>query len=192
MTDSAASLNAEIERIRRVADQLCTAHAALRDRFAARQFAIDIIVLLLSAWTASMGFLDARLMHWLIPPHLDSQLWIGLLGSSTFGLTLIQFKADWGGRSESHQRSFRMYSEVKREAGYLLANSQEISAQHFQRLVDRYDMASEVGTGVPEKDFLALKRLHKLKVAISKTLDEKPGSSLWLIKIKLILRDNWK
>jgi hypothetical protein len=186
------TLRPEVERIRRVADQLSTSHASLRDRFAKRHFVIDIAVLLLAAWTASMGFADPRLASWLTPPHFDAQLWIGLLGSITFGLTLVQFKADWRGRSEAHQRSFAMYVEVKREASYLLANADEMSARDFQHLTDRYDMASDVGAGIPENDFLALKRRHKLKIAVSRALDEKPGSSLWLIKIKLILRDNFK
>lgn len=185
------TVRSEIERMRRVADQLCTAHAALRDRFANRQFVADVIVLLLAAWTTSMGFVDPRLTSWLTPPHLDPQLWIGMLGSITFGLTLVQFKADWSGRSEAHQRSFTMYAEVKREAGYLLASAEKMSMRDFQRLADRYDMASDVGTGVPERDFLALKRRHKIKVVVSRLLDEKPGSSLWLVKLKLILRDNF-
>lgn len=192
MAEPNTSRMEEVERMRRVSDQLCTAHAAMRDRFGRRHFWIDVAILLLSAWTASMGFVDPRLTPWLTPPHLDGSLWIGLLGSITFGLTLVQFKADWRGRSEAHQRSFTMYSEVKREAGYLLAANKQASDRDFQRLADRYDMASEVGTGIPENDFLTLKRRHKLKVAISRLLDEKPGANLWLTKIKLILRDNFK
>jgi hypothetical protein len=192
MTETTASLQIEMERMRRVSDQLCTAHAAMRDRFANRQFVSDVAVLLLAAWTASMGFVDPRFYPWITPPHFDPQLWIGLLGSVTFGLTLVQFKADWRGRGEAHQRSFTMYSEVKREAGYLLATARTVSDRDFQRLADRYDMARDVGTGIPEKEFLVLKKRHKLKVALSKLLDEKPGSILWLTKIKLILRDNWK
>lgn len=192
MTEPRTPMKAEIERIQRVADQLCTSHATLRDRFAHRQLVTDIVVLLLAAWTGAMGFVDPRYYPWITPPHFDPQLWIGLLGSVTFGLTLVQFKADWRGRSEAHQRSFSMYSEVKREAGYLLATSGEILDRDFQRLADRHDMASDVGTGIPERDFLSLKRRHKLKVATSRLLDEKPGSILWLTKIKLILRDNRK
>jgi hypothetical protein len=83
-----------------------------------------------------------------------------------------------------------MYSEVKRKAGYLLASSEGIVAREFQRVADRYDMASDVGTGIPERDFLKLKRRHKLKVEISKLLDARPGASIALIKLQLILRDN--
>jgi hypothetical protein len=190
MTETDVTLQAETERMRRVADQLCTAHAALRDRFARRQFATDVVILLLSAWLASMGFVDPRYGPWLTPLGLEAQLWIGLLGSITFGLTLVQFKADWRTRSEAHRRSFAMYAEVKREAGYLLAAGEEIPVRDFQRLADRYDMASDVGAGIPEADFLSLKRQHKLKVAVSRALDEKPGAIPWLTKIKLIVRDN--
>jgi len=192
MSEGRPFLRSEIERMWRVSDQLCTAHAAMRDRFSNRQLFTDITVLLLAAWTSAMGFVDPRLVPWLTPPHLDGQLWIGLLGSLTFGLTLVQFKADWRGRSEAHQRSFSIYAEVKREAGHLLADTTEVSARDFQRLADKYHMASEMGTGIPEKNFLALKRRHTMKVAVSKALDEKPGAAIWLTKLKLVCRDNLK
>ncbi|WP_210419231.1 hypothetical protein, partial [Bradyrhizobium sp. NAS80.1] len=99
-------LRSQIEQMQRRADQLCSAHAALRDRFARTQYISDVAVLLLAAWTTCMGFVDPHLTPWLTPPHFEAQLWIGLLGALTFALTLIQFKADWRGRSEAHQRSF--------------------------------------------------------------------------------------
>jgi hypothetical protein len=191
MNSGSTLFKPEIERMLRVSDQLCTAHALLRDQFSRRQFVIDTAILLLSSWITAMGFADPRFSQWLVPRHLDSQLWIGTLGSAAFALTLVQFKADWRGRSEAHQRSFTIYSEIKREAGQLLASVDEIPARDFQRLADRYHIASDVGTGIPEKLFLSLKRHHKLKIAVSRKLDEQPGSSPWLTKIKLILRDNW-
>jgi hypothetical protein len=180
----------EVERIRRVADQLCTAHAALRDRFKRRALLLDTVILLASAWVTALAFLDPRLSKWLIPFGIDSQLWIGLFGVLVFVLTLIQLKVDRGGKAEAHTRSFGMYSEVKREAGYLLASNAEIPAREFQRLAARYDMASDVGTGVPERDFLGLKRQHLVKVRTSKFLDRHPGASVTLTKLKLLLRDN--
>ncbi len=181
----------EVERIRRVADQLCTAHAALRDRFKRRTLLLDIVILLASAWLTALAFIDPRLGKWLIPFGIDSQLWIGLFGVIVFFLTLIQFKVDWGGKAEAHARSFGMYAEVKREAGYLLAASADIPAREFQRLAARYDMASDVGTGVPEKNFLQLKRRHLMKVRISKLLDQNPGAGILLTKLKMILSDNF-
>lgn len=190
MTEHQIGSRDEVERIRRVSDQLCTAHAALRDRFRRRALILDIIILLASAWLTALAFIDPHLEQWLIPFKIDSKLWIGLFGVLVFFLTLIQFKMDWGGKGEAHTRSFNMYAEVKREAGYLLASAAEIPAREFQRLAARYDMASDVGTGVPEKDFLRLKRLHLMKVKLSKLLDQNPGASVLLTKLKVVISDN--
>lgn len=181
----------EVERVRRVADQLCTAHASLRDQFKHRAVILDIVILLASAWLTALAFIDPHFEKWLIPMGIDSHLWIGLFGIGIFFLTLIQFKIDWNGKAEAHARSFAMYAEVKREAGYLLASNAEIPPKEFQRLAARYDMASDVGVGVPEKDFLRLKRRHLMKVRISKFLDEAPGASITLTKLKVFLRDNF-
>lgn len=190
MTEPHIGSRDEVERIRRVSDQLCTAHAALRDRFRRRALILDIAILLASAWLTALAFTDPRFDKWLIPFGIDSKLWIGLFGVVVFFLTLIQFKVDWGGKAEAHTRSFNMYAEVKREAGYLLASNSEIPAREFQRLAARYDMASDVGTGVPEKDFLALKRQHLMKVKVSKFLDQNPGASVLLTKLKMFICDN--
>jgi hypothetical protein len=191
MTDGPLATREEVERIRRVADLLCSAHATLRDRYQRYALLLDLVILLSSAWLTAVAFLDPRFSKSLTPFGLDHQLWIGLMGVLTFCLTLVQLKTDWRGRSEAHDRTFGMYSEVKREAGYLLASTQEIPAREFQRLTSRYDMASDVGTGVPEAKFLSLKRRHRLKVEISKMLDNRPGASISLTKLSLLIRDNW-
>lgn len=190
MSDNDAEIRGEITRIRRVADQLCSAHASLRDKFKHYALFLDVFVLLLSAWLTALAFVDPRFHAWLVPLQIDAQLWIGLIGVVTFCLTLLQLQLNWRGRSEAHGRSFGMYAEVKREAGYLLASSEPIPLRDFQRLTARYDMASDVGTGIPERDFLRLKQKHKLKVRVSKLLDTRPGASIALTKLKLILRDN--
>lgn len=191
MSENNVGSREEVERIRRVADQLCTAHAALRDRFKRRALILDTVILLAAAWLSALAFADPRFDKWLVPFGIDSHLWIGLFGVVVFFLTIIQFKVDWGGKAEAHSRSCGMYSEVKREAGYLLASNANIPAKEFQRLAARYDMASDVGTGVPEKDFLRLKRQHLMKVRISKLLDQNPGASVLLTKLKVVVSDNF-
>jgi hypothetical protein len=190
MSDTDEETRGEVDRLRRVADQLCTAHASMRDKFKRRAVSVDLAILLLSAWLTALAFVDPRYHAWLVPLQIDAQLWIGLIGVLTFCLTLVQLQLNWRGRSEAHARSFGMYLEVKREAGYLLASSEVIPPREFQRLAARYDMASDVGTGIPERDFLKLKRRHKLKIKVSKLLDTRPGASIALTKLKLILRDN--
>ncbi len=134
--------------------------------------------------------MDSRFDKWLVPFGLDLQLWTGLIGVITFCLTLVQLKLDYAGKCEAHKRSFSMYAEVKREAGYLLASSDKIPVREFQRLAARYDMASDVGAGIPESAFLVLKKQHKIKVEISRLLDQKPSASVLLTRLKMFWRDN--
>lgn len=176
----------EVERIRRVSDQLCSAHASLRDRYLRQALLIDIAILLLSAWIVAMAFLDPAIAPYVTPPRIPAQLWIGLLSVATFGLTLVQFRTDWKTKSESHAKSFALYAEVKREAGYLLASADKIPTREFQRLASRYDMASDVGTGIPESEFLRQKQRHRIKVHLSKALDRNPGIWLPLERLRLI------
>jgi hypothetical protein len=190
-TDPGIGSREEIERIQRVSDQLCTAHAALSDRFSRRAVLLDILVLILSALVTALAFLDPKLLHRFVPEYLDPALAVGVFGLFVFCLTLVQIKTDWRGRSERHKRSLKMYAEVKREAGYLLASIENTPPREFQRLVARYDMASDVGSGIPEVEFLRLKQKHLTKVEISRLLDKKPAASIILTKLQLLIRDNW-
>lgn len=180
----------EVERMRRVSDQMCSAHAALADRFRLMMTISDVVALLLSAWVSALAFVDPRIAPSLVPPGLEPVVWIGVIGLIIFAITLVQMRMDWRGSGEAHKRSLAMYAEVKREAGYLLASAEVIPPREFQRLAARYDMATDVGANVPEGSFLKLKRRHKLKVEISKLLDKQPGASISLTKLKILIRDN--
>lgn len=191
MSKATLEMREEVERIKRVSDQLCTGHAVLRDRFARRALILDIVLLIASAWLTAVAFIDPRLNQWLIPSGIDSVVWIGILGFLTFSGSLFQLKTDWKGRSEAHQRTGAMYAEVKREAGYVLASSVIIEPREFQRLAARYDMASDSGVAIPDSQFLSMKKRHLQKVAISKLLDSRPGLSPFLTKAKMFAGDNW-
>ena len=137
----------------------------------------------------ALAFVEPRINISLTPFHMDPQLWGGLLAVGTFFLTIVQLKTDWKGRSEAHARTLDLYAEVKREAGYLLA-SDLLEEDAVRRVLARYDIASAVGVAMPEKDFLPQKRRHLVKVALSKRLDQFPGSSLLLARLRLWFRNN--
>jgi hypothetical protein len=189
MSDS-EGLRDELDRIRRVSDMLCSAHAHLRDRFARRAFALDLSMLGLSTWLVALAFVEPRLNVSLTPFDLDSQLWVGLLAVGTFFLTVVQLRTDWKGRSDGHKRTLDIYAEVKREAGYLLAPG-ELDEVACRRVFARYDMAAAVGVEISENDFLPQKRRHKMKVSLSKHLDTHPSASLPLTHLRFWIRDNF-
>jgi hypothetical protein len=184
------STRQELTRICRVADMLCTGHASLRDRFARLALVLDLLILGASTWLVALAFVEPRLNVTLTPCGWDSQIWVGVLGTSVFFLTLVQMKTDWKGRSDAHQRTMDIYAEVKREAGYLLSTG-EYDHSAWQRVCSRYDMAASVGLPMPEAEFLAQKQRHLVKVAMSRELDSRPAISLLLLRIRLWWRDNY-
>ena len=183
------SLADEVKRVRQVADMLCTGHAILRDRFGRRALALDLGVLGLSTWIVALAFVDPTLNAKLTPWHLNPSIWVGTLSVGVFFLSLVQLKTDWKGRADAHRRTLDLYAEVKREAGYLLASSGP-DDDAYRRVLSRYDMASAVGVELPEREFLYLKKRHRIKIAISKRLDTCPASSILLLHVKMWFTDN--
>ena len=169
---------------------LVTGHANLRDRYSLRATFLDLAVMALSTWLTAVVFIEPRINVKLTPLSIDPQLWVGFLGIFTFFLSIVQLRVDWKGRSDAHKRSFDLYSEVKRECGYLLASQKPLTADSCQRVLARYDLATEVGTHIPEKEFLAQKRNHLQKIEVSKFLDKHPSASILLLRLRFWWRDN--
>jgi hypothetical protein len=192
MSVSSTDFRPELERIKRVSDSLCTAHAGLQEKYSRRALVAELITLGASTWLGALVFVEPRINIHLSPAGFDPQVWIGLLSTTTFFLTILQIRTDWRGRADGYARSLCMYAEVKRECGYLLASGEEINQPECQRLLARYDMATDVGIKVPENDFLKYKKRHLTKVAISKHLDAHPGTSILLFRWQLWKRDNWQ
>lgn len=185
------TLKNELTRLCRVSDMLCTGHAALRDRYAKLAFALDLLTLGVSTWLVALAFVEPTLNVTLTPFGWNSQVWVGTLGTGVFFLTLIQIKTDWKGRSDAHRRTLDVYAEVKREAGYLLSAG-EYNRDACQRVFSRYDMAASVGVPIPESEFLKQKQRHLVKVAMSRTLDDRPATSLVWLRVQLWWRDTFK
>lgn len=183
-------LRAEMKRVRRVSDMLATAHANLRERFSRRALFLDLSILGLSTWLIAVVFVEPRIGVKLTPRGFDPQIWTGLLGVATFFLSVIQLRVDWKGRSDAHRRTYDLYSEVKRECGYLLASTETLTRDNCARVLGRYDMATDIGTPLPEPDFLIQKKKHLQKVAVSRVLDEHPSVSITLLRMKMWWKDN--
>jgi hypothetical protein len=180
----------ELDRIRRVSDMLTTGHADLKERFRRRALFLDISILAISLWLTAIVFVEPHLNFKLTPFKMDPQLWVGLLGVFCFFLSIVQLRVDWKGRADAHKRAYDLYAEVKRECGYLLASEDQVTEEKSRRVQARYDMATEVGVPLPEKEFLPQKRRHLQKIAISKHLDNHPGASVLLLRFKMWWKDN--
>ena len=187
-------LRTELERVRRVSDMMCTAHAILRDKYKNIALSLDLIILTASAWLTAMVFVEPRIGVRLSPPGVDKEMGIGIIAIGTFILSIIQLKVDWKGRSDAHQRTCELFADIKRQSGYLLTQSNErtLSVDECKNVLDRYGAVGALGISIPDNKFNKLKRHHKMKVEISKYLDTNPGTSILLLKIKIWFRDNIK
>jgi hypothetical protein len=178
---------AALSRAVRVADQTCSGYAYLRDKYIRRALILDLAILLLSAWLASMVFVHPAVAIKLSPPALPPEIWIGLLSIVTFGLSLVQLLVDWKGRAQRYRHSLGTLSAFVREYRPLLASIEEDAAD---AALARYSTIADGLESIPERDFLRLKRMHLVKVEISRILDGKPGASLLLLRARMFLRDN--
>lgn len=181
-------LRRELERVARVADMMCSAHSALRDRYVRRALVLDLAILMPSAWLVALAFVEPRLNVSLTPFGLAPQVWVGLLSVVVFGFSVLQLRVDWKGRADAHARALDGYAEVKRDARFMLASGSEITERACRPVFARYGSAG--ATPVPEREFLAQKRRHVLKVAVSKHLDRCPAASPAVTKIRFWIRDN--
>jgi hypothetical protein len=179
----------QLKRVRRVSDMLCTGHAVLRDRLSRRALLLDVLTLAFSTWIVALAFASPALAARLSPFGWDPSIWLGTLSAGTFFLTIVQIKTDWKSKADAHRRALDLYAEVKREAGYLLTSDQADDAA-YRRVLSGYDMASAAGIEIPEKNFISLKRRHKIKLELSDHLDEHPSASITLRRFRMWMRDN--
>lgn len=185
-----SDFRAELERIRRVSDMLCSGHATLATRAARRAFLLDLSIVALAAWLVALAFVGPALNISLTPWKLDPQLWTGLLSLAALLLAVVQLQVDWKGQSDAHRRSCDIYGDVHREIGYLLAKNEPLTEANCRPILARYDFATDIGAAIPEAAFLVLKRKHLTKIAISRHLDKHPSTWIPLVRVKFWVRDN--
>lgn len=173
----------EIMRVRRVSDMLCTGHARLKQKFVRKAVVLDLLVLIFTAWLVALAFVDHRIDLILTPFDLEGRVWSGILSFGVFVLVLIQFKLDWKSRANGHRRTFEIYANIKREAGYLLSKKRNTNLE-IKMVIDHYDLASMIGVEIPENEFLKCKKEHLSKIRISKYLDSHSSASLIIVRLK--------
>ncbi len=181
------SRRAALERAIRVGDQSCSAYAHLRDKYQRYSFWLDLSILLLSGWLVSMVFVQPRIAVALSPKQIPSDIWIGLLSIFTFALSLIQLQVNWKGRAQLYQQASSSLSAFVKEHRDVAST---ISDQQADAALARYSALTDGLEPIPESQFLALKKRHRLKVEVSRLLDEQPGANLMLVRLHLALRDN--
>lgn len=182
-------LRQELERIERVSNMLCTMHFFLKDLYARRALCLDLFILLVAVLLLTVIFPDPEILAKIPFIGPNAKIWIGVLAIVNFFLSIAQLKLNWKGLSDAHDKAGNQYFSIKLDSKTTLAQD-PISPEAFKRILDLYENCSTTCEKIPEGQFLKLKKAHKLKVAMSRYLDKRPGASIWLLKLRLWFSDN--
>lgn len=177
-----------LSRALRVADQSCTAYSILRDKFQRRSSLLELAILLLSTWLTAMVFVQPQVAIDLSPSGISKDLWLGLLSIGTFSLSLVQLQVNWKGRAESFRQGALMLSTFVKECRPLESSRDDVL---INQALLKYHLLSDTLIPIPDSQFLKLKQRHKVKVEISKYLDQHPSTNISLLRVKLWWRDNF-
>lgn len=189
MNGSAASIKSEIASIERKSDQACSIHARLRDRYQFRANILDYGLMFASTYLIGLTLVEPSIG---LPLSLgfDRLIFITVMSLITFFLSIVQFKSDWKKKTQAHQRSANEYAKVKAACRSITSGTHAATASELQRIRDSYDVVTDIGTHIPDNEFLTGKGYHKTKIFISQYLDTHPGSWVSIVRLKLFLRDN--
>lgn len=182
----------ELERIRRVSDMLVSMHSILRDEYSRKSIVVDCSLFGSSIILVALVFVDPLLLGWLPLSATASRILLGVFALATFFISLVIFRVDWKSRSELHKYAAEMYSNIKLESQEILATFESASDVDIQRLLIRYKYLGQICVAIPDSSFLRLKNKHKTKVAISKYLDDNPGASLWVLRLRILFAGIFK
>lgn len=192
MTNHRDHLRNELKRIQRVSDMLVTMHSALRDEYSVRSTVVDCALFGSSIILVALVFMDPALLNWLPLSATGSRIPLGVFALITFFLSLVVFRVDWKANSALHKYAGQAYSQVKLECGRILGVFDSTTDTEIRELFIRYADLGQICVPVPEGSFLRLKKKHKIKIALSKYLDEHPGTSLGLLRLKIWFADTFK
>ncbi len=189
MNQRAPDIQVEVASIGRKADQACSIHGYLRDRYKFRADMLDYGLMAASTYLLGLSLVEPALG---IPLSMgfDRPKLITVMTLITFFLSIVQFKSDWKTRAEDHQRSFDEYAEVKADCRALTSGVRAATAPEHQRIRDQYDAVTKIGTHIPDNMFETGKAHHLRKVFVSQYLDTHPGACVPLVRLKLFLKDN--
>lgn len=190
MNDKAASVVEEIKSLGRKADQSCTIHAWLRDRYQFQASALDYGLLGASTYLLGLSLVEPAIG---IPLSfgVDRQVLVAVLSLAVFFLSVVQFKSGWKTNTEAHHRAMKEYSDIKADCRAITSGTRAATGQELDRIKSRYAMVTDVGTHIPDRAFVNGKAHHMRKVFISRYLDVHPGAWPTIVRAKLILRDNF-
>jgi hypothetical protein len=170
MSDKATSIVDEIRSLERKADQLCTIHAWLRDRYKFRAAFLDYGLLGGTIYLLGLSLVEPAIG---IPLSFgcDRQVLIAVSSLIVFFFSVVQLKSDWKTNAEAHHRAMKEYADIKSDCRAVTSGTRSPNSPELDRIKSRYSVVTDVGTHIPDGSFVNGKAHHLRKVFVSKYLD---------------------
>jgi hypothetical protein len=181
----------EIKRLGDTIDMMLTMHSVLRDRYKGWACALDISLVTTSVLLLVTGFVDPTFLKGLKIPQNYTIIGSKICAITIFIVSLITLRVDWKGRVAEHEKACESLARLKGKTKEVLLDkglSEELAKEHQQLC----NLTIGGLCKVPEDDFHRLKAYHVKKVALSKMISDLPGTPVWILRTKLVLKGIFK
>lgn len=171
----------EIWNLHRKADQTRSMHSMILEKFVWIQRIALAYITVGSAVSAMLIFAKIPGCYYLIPAFLSASLFI-------VGLLMSAFEINR--RISERQLAVNLWGDWIRQAQKfgnvdVETLSDDESSDRLTELNEKYRKVMDDTPGIPDSQFLRLKRRHLIKVEVSKALDGNPFLRVGKIKMKL-------
>lgn len=186
---SKKSIEEEVVDQCRIVDMMLSMHARQSNwlNFLATSF--DVVQLVAAAVLVSASFFDPGVWAWVGLAGLDMNRVSGVTSTILLAIAIVALRLNWANRAGEHHRATETLAKLKSQLRWLRDGGLEKS-----EVVKKDELTSIQAIlvelpPIPPRRFHRLKAHHLRKVAVSKLLDKYPGAPVWLLRVRLFLRD---
>lgn len=182
----------EIKKQAKVIDMMVTMHSILAARYARRSQILEIGMVAVSIVLLSVAFLDPEILSYFHIKPNTARIVIGLSSILIFFMSVLSLIVDWKGKSVQHKDGFATLVKLKTEWRDIIANFEEIDKRDLREFTNRSSLIVSQLSPIPDSCFNKLKSKHFKKIELSKLISEHPGSTVFLLKLKVLFKSNFK
>lgn len=183
--------NDELKRQSRVADQMLTAYAVLRDRYACRATTLTLGILGSSVVLVACTFLsDDALIIVGISPFV-TKIVVGAFSSFILFLSIAELRVDWRERSRQYADAAERLAKLKSKYRALLSEEEHTLPDQIAEITKEYNSTMDGLPRIPENQFVKLKAYHLRKVRLSQLVDNSVGCPVWILRLRILFQ-GWR
>lgn len=174
----------------KVIDMMITMHSVLADRYIRRSKILEVGMFAISIVLVSIIFLDPTVLSYFNIKPETARIVIGLSSIFIFFMSILLLIVDWKGKAVQHRDAFYTLVKLKTEWRDILTNFEEIDKRDLREFTNKSSLIVSQLTPIPDRCFNKLKSIHYKKIELSKMISQHPGSSVFLLQLKVLWRKN--